>query len=104
MMFLGAGALLQSPCDRPAAAAAVDLGWQAYRRGAIDEAARRFAAADTACAGFPGAATGLGFVRLRQGDAAGAERSFTAGPPPGFHQTGNVVRAGPPPQPPRPPP
>ena len=78
MMLLLAGLLLQSPCDRPAAAAAVDEGWQAYRRGAIDEAARRFAAADTACAGFPGAATGLGFVRLRQGDAAGAERSFTA--------------------------
>ena len=79
MTLLFAGLLLQaSPCDRPAAAAAVDLGWQAYRRGAIAEAAARFTAADTACAGFPGAATGLGFVRLRQGDPAGAERSFTA--------------------------
>src|SRR5439155_117657 len=44
---------------------------------AIAEAAGHFAAADSLCPGSPAARTGLGFVRLRQGDAAAAERSFT---------------------------
>jgi hypothetical protein len=70
--------LLQGPgCDRPAALAAVELGWQAYRRGEILQAESRFAAADSTCRAFPGAYVGLGFIRLRRGDAAGAERYFT---------------------------
>ena len=80
MTLLLAGLLLQTPaaCDRKAAAAATELGWQAYQRGAIAEAATRFAAADSACPAFPGAQAGLGFVRLRQGDAAASERHFAA--------------------------
>jgi len=70
--------LLQGQCDRAAALGAVDLGWQAYRRGDVAQAESRFAAADSACPNLPAAQTGLGFVRLRQGDAAGAERRFTA--------------------------
>lgn len=79
MTLLLAGLLLQAPvaCDRKAGAAATELGWEAYRRGAIAEAAARFAAADSACPAFPGARAGLGFVRLRLGDAAGAEQHFT---------------------------
>jgi tetratricopeptide (TPR) repeat protein len=77
MTLLLASLLLQAPsCDRQAAAAQVEAGWEAYRRGAVTAAAGRFAVADSACPGFPGARTGLGFVRLRAGDAAGAERAF----------------------------
>ena len=69
--------LLQTPaCDRPTALAAVEGGWQAYRRGEIAQAENRFAAADAACPAIPEAQTGLGFVLLRRGDAAGAERRF----------------------------
>ena len=81
MTLLLASLLLQQPppvaCDRSAASVAVEQGWQAYRREAIAEAAGHFAAADSLCPGSPAARTGLGFVRLRQGDAAAAERSFT---------------------------
>ena len=77
--FLLAALLLQAPaCDRHAALAAVELGWQAYRRGEIAQAESRFTAADAACPAISEAQTGLGFVRLRQGDAAGAERRFIA--------------------------
>jgi tetratricopeptide (TPR) repeat protein len=70
--------IVQVACDRPAALATVELGWQAYRRGAIEAASQRFAAADSTCPGLAGAQTGLGFVRLRGSDAVTAERHFTA--------------------------
>jgi len=74
-----AGLLLQAvACDRTAAAAAAEAGWEAYRRGALPEAAARFAAADSVCRAFPGAQVGLGFVQLRAGENAAAERHFTA--------------------------
>jgi tetratricopeptide (TPR) repeat protein len=77
--------LLQTPaCDRPAALTAVDLGWQAYRRGEIAQAESVFAAALAACPTMPEAHTGLGFVLVRRGDAAAAERHFVAAIRTGF--------------------
>ncbi len=73
--------LLQIPppqCDRAAALATVELGWQAYRRGEIAQAESRFDAASAACPALREAQTGLAFVFLRKGDAAGAERRFEA--------------------------
>jgi hypothetical protein len=74
-----AALVLQTPgCDRPAAVAAVELAWQAYRRGEMAQAESRFAGAAAVCPDISEAQTGLGFVLLRQGDAAGAERRFVA--------------------------
>ena len=79
MILLLAGLVLQAAaCDRTAAATATEAGWEAYRRGALSEAAARFAASDSACRAFPGAQVGLGFVQLRAGNNAAAERHFTA--------------------------
>jgi hypothetical protein len=71
--------LLQTPtCDRPAARTAVELGWQAYRRGEMAQAESRFAAVAAACPAITEAQAGLGFVLLRRRDAAGAEKRFVA--------------------------
>ena len=79
MIPLLASLLLQAVgCERTAAAAAAEAGWEAYRRGALPEAAARFAAADSLCRAFPDAQVGLGFVQLRAGENAAAERHFTA--------------------------
>ena len=79
MIRLLASLLLQAVgCERTAAAAAAEAGWEAYRRGALPEAAARFAAADSLCRAFPDAQVGLGFVQLRAGENAAAERHFTA--------------------------
>jgi tetratricopeptide (TPR) repeat protein len=79
VITLLAGLLLQTPaCDRMTAAAAVDSAWNAYRRGELAEATSRFAAADSTCRPFPAAQAGLGFIALRSGDNASADRHFTA--------------------------
>jgi tetratricopeptide repeat protein len=71
------GAQLPTPCPRaPLAAARADAGWQAYRRGAIAEAAARFTGADSLCPGDPAAQGGLGFVALRQERIAQASDHF----------------------------
>jgi len=73
---LSAQVPLSAPCPRVPAAAALDSAWQAYRRGAVAEAARLFATADSLCPRAPGAQTGLGFVALRQSRLADAEQRF----------------------------
>ena len=78
MIVLVTGLLLQATCSRPAALAAVERGWEAYRRGELAQAESRFAAADSACPAIAAAQAGLGFVLLRRGDAKGAERRFVA--------------------------
>jgi tetratricopeptide (TPR) repeat protein len=62
------------PCPRAAAAAAeVEAGWRTYRGGAVAEAFRSFATADSLCPGDHGAQVGLGFALLRQGRTSEAE-------------------------------
>jgi hypothetical protein len=76
VIALLAGLMLQGTCSRPPALAAVERGWEAYRRGEIAQAESGFASALVACPAMPEAQTGLGFVLLRRGDAGGAERRF----------------------------
>src|SRR6266513_1590670 len=61
-------------CAPVPAAVAVDSGWKAYRAGALEAAARRFGVADSLCPRGAAAQVGLGFVGLRQGRVAEAER------------------------------
>ncbi len=82
------GAQAPAPCPRaPFAAAQVSAGWQAYRRGAVADAAARFAAADSLCPGDHGAQVGLGFVLLRQERARAAAERFR-------HAIGSDARDG----------
>ena len=60
----------------PRAAHETAAGWEAYRRGAVPEAAAHFAAADSLCSGDHAARVGLGFVQLRMGEAAAAAERF----------------------------
>ena len=80
MSLLAALLALQAlpSCSLPRADAATEVGWTAYRRGALGEAVGHFATADAACPGHPGAQVGLGFVYLRQGRVREAERALWA--------------------------
>ncbi len=72
-------AQVPAPCPRAAIAAGeTDAGWTAYRREAVAEADAHFAAADSLCPGDHAAQLGLGFVRLRQGEARAALERFAA--------------------------
>ena len=59
-----------------AAAAVLDSGWRAYRDGALERAAARFAAARALCPSAAGPDVGVGFVLLRQGRAGEAAQRF----------------------------
>ena len=60
----------------PAAAAAVDSGWRAYRTGALGPALTQFATAQALCPAEVEPVIGTGFVLLRQGRVGEAERLF----------------------------
>ncbi|HTR20431.1 MAG TPA: tetratricopeptide repeat protein [Gemmatimonadales bacterium] len=70
-------ALQQPACPRRVDPA-VDSAWQAYRRGSVAEAARRFAVADSLCPGLPDVQVGLGFVQLRRNSPGDAAARFLA--------------------------
>ena len=67
---------LQHPACPPGVSVTVDAAWKAYRRGAIAEAATRFAAADSLCPNNPDVQAGLGFVALRRETPDEAARHF----------------------------
>ena len=79
VLLVALGLQAPGPCSHAAAAAReTSAGWRAYRREAIGEAATHFAVADSLCPGDHGAQVGLGFVRLRQGEARAAAERFLA--------------------------
>jgi hypothetical protein len=65
----------QTPCP-PAAGAAVESGWRAYRGDSLEAAAKRFGRADRLCAGNLDAKVGLGFTLLRQNRLGAADSLF----------------------------
>src|SRR3989440_4492834 len=77
VLLVALGLQAPGPCPHDAAAAReTSAGWRAYRREAIGEAATHFAVADALCPGDHAAQVGLGFVRLRQGEARAAADHF----------------------------
>src|SRR5207249_10589322 len=77
VLIVALGSQVAAPCPHAARAAGeTDAGWGFYRRGAIAEAAAHFAVADSLCPGGHGAQVGLGFVRLRLGEARGGAERF----------------------------
>src|SRR5439155_919711 len=77
VLIVALGSQVAAPCPHVGRAAGeTDAGWGFYGRGAIAEAAAHFAAADSLCPGDHGAQVGLGFVRLRQGEALAAAEHF----------------------------
>src|SRR2546421_13129362 len=77
VLLVALGLQAPGPCPHDAAAAReTSAGWRAYRREAIGEAATHFAVADSLCPGDHGTQVGLGFVRLRQGEARAAAERF----------------------------
>ncbi len=77
VLLVTLAAQVPAPCPR-AAARETDAGWAAYRREAVAEAGARFAAADSLCPGDHAVQLGLGFVRLREGEARAALERFAA--------------------------
>src|SRR5437867_7151749 len=77
MLLVALVSQVPAPCLHAAAAAReATAGWGEYRRGAIVQAARRFAVADSLCPGDHATQVGLGFVRLRQGKPGAAAERF----------------------------
>src|SRR5438128_10464997 len=77
LLVVALGSQVAAPCLHAGRAAGeTNAGWGSYRRGLITEAATRFAVADSLCPGDHGTQVGLGFVRLRQGEARGAAGRF----------------------------
>src|SRR5438445_4884835 len=77
LLVVALGSQVAAPCLHAGRAAGeTNAGWGSYRRGLITEAATRFAVADSLCPGDHGTQVGLGFVRLRQGEARAAAERF----------------------------
>src|SRR2546428_13489054 len=77
LLVVALGSQVAAPCLHAGRAAGeTNAGWGSYRRGLITEAATHFAVADSLCPGDHGTQVGLGFVRLRQGEARGPAQSF----------------------------
>jgi tetratricopeptide (TPR) repeat protein len=78
LLLAALGTQVPAPCpSAPLAAEQTSRGWEAYRRGAVGDAAARFRAADSLCVGHHAALVGLGFVLLRQDSAAVAAEHFS---------------------------
>lgn len=71
-----AAAQQQGACT--AAGATAEEGWELYRSGEVEAAARAFDDALETCPGHLGALTGRGYVTLRRDDAEEAARTFDA--------------------------
>jgi hypothetical protein len=77
MLLVALGSQVPAPCPHAAAAArGTTAGWEAYRRGAIVQAATHFAVADSLCPGDHSTQLGLGFVLLRQSQPRSAAERF----------------------------
>jgi tetratricopeptide (TPR) repeat protein len=77
LLLLGQPALAQQTCrSLPAAHAATDRGWSAYRANEIATAEREFKQALSLCPNEPGALTGAGYVAMRQGRLPDARNLF----------------------------
>src|SRR5882762_6817582 len=77
MLLVALGSQVPAPCPHAAAAArGTTAGWEAYRRGAIVQAATHFAVADSLCPGDHSTQVGLGFVLLRQSQPRSAAGRF----------------------------
>jgi len=77
ILLVALGSQVPAPCPHAAAAArGTTAGWEAYRRGAIVQAATHFAVADSLCPGDHSTQLGLGFVLLRQSQPRSAAERF----------------------------